>query len=198
MSHISDYLKDVRVILKILDRSRIEKMVQQLLKIREQHGRLFFLGNGGSAGNCSHAVNDFRKIAGFEAYTPVDNISELTARTNDDGWDSSFARWLEISHLDEKDGIFILSVGGGDRIKKISVNLISAMEYALKQEAMILGIVGGNGGYTARVAQACVVIPTVNSNAVTPHTETFQSLILHLIVSDPRINRFPAKWESIN
>jgi D-sedoheptulose 7-phosphate isomerase len=198
MSHISDYLKDVRVILKILDRSRIEKMVQQLLKIREQHGRLFFLGNGGSASNCSHAVNDFRKIAGFEAYTPVDNISELTARTNDDGWDSSFARWLEISHLDEKDGIFILSVGGGDRIKKISVNLISAMEYALKQEAMILGIVGGNGGYTARVAQACVVIPTVNSNAVTPHTETFQSLILHLIVSDPRINRFPAKWESIN
>jgi D-sedoheptulose 7-phosphate isomerase len=198
MSHISDYLKDVRVILKILDRSRIEKMVQQLLKIREQHGRLFFLGNGGSAGNCSHAVNDFRKIAGFEAYTPVDNISELTARTNDDGWDSAFARWLEISHLDEKDGIFILSVGGGDRIKKISVNLISAMEYALKQEAMILGIVGGNGGYTARVAQACVVIPTVNSNAVTPHTETFQSLILHLIVSDPRINRFPAKWESIN
>jgi D-sedoheptulose 7-phosphate isomerase len=198
MSHISDYLKDVRVILKILDRSRIEKMVQQLLKIREQHGRLFFLGNGGSAGNCSHAVNDFRKIAGFEAYTPVDNISELTARTNDDGWDSAFARWLEISHLDEKDGIFILSVGGGDRIKKISVNLIYAMEYALKQEAMILGIVGGNGGYTARVAQACVVIPTVNSNAVTPHTETFQSLILHLIVSDPRINRFPAKWESIN
>jgi len=197
MSYIDDYLREVKSITSLLDRTAIEKMVDTLIDIRDKKGRLFFLGVGGGAGNASHAVNDFRKIAGFESYSPADNVSELTARINDDGWETSFAAWLKGSNLNSKDGVFVFSVGGGNREKNVSVNLVNALEYAKKVKAKVLGIVGRDGGYTGKIADVCVIIPTVNTSTVTPHSEAFQSVIWHLIVSHPRLRAAEMKWESI-
>ena len=197
MPYIDDYLHEVKAITSLINRSAIEKTINILIDIRERKGRLFFLGVGGSAGNASHAVNDFRKIAGIESYAPTDNVSELTARINDDGWENSFAAWLKGSNLTAKDGVFVLSVGGGSREKNVSVNLVKALEYARETGAGILGIVGRDGGYTAEVADSCIIIPVVNPGTVTPHTEAFQSVIWHLIVSDPRMRISEMKWESV-
>jgi D-sedoheptulose 7-phosphate isomerase len=172
-------------------------MVDLLVALRARRGRLFVLGVGGSAGNASHAVNDFRKICGIEAYTPVDNVSELTARVNDDGWESVFSRWLEVSRLSKDDLIFVLSVGGGDLERNVSPNLVRALQYAKQQGAAICGVVGRDGGYTAKVADACVIIPTVNPATVTPHAEAFQPVIWHLLVSHPALQAAPMKWESV-
>src|SRR5438132_3228894 len=171
-------------------------MAGMLVALRARHGRLFFLGVGGSAGNASHAVNDFRKIAGIEAYTPTDNVSELTARVNDDGWASVFARWLEVSRLGSRDMVFVLSVGGGDLERNVSPNLVRALEYAKKVGAKVCGIVGRTGGYTAQVADACVIVPTVNPQTVTPHAEAFQAVVWHLLVSHPALRTGAMKWES--
>lgn len=195
-TYIQEYLREAVSIIDRIDRDQIERMIQILLDIRQRKARLFFLGVGGSAGNASHAVNDFRKLAGFEAYTPVDNVSELMARTNDEGWNTIFVEWLKQSRLREDDGVFVFSVGGGSAEKNISVNLVHALEFAKVIGAKILGIVGRDGGYTARVADACLVIPTVNPNTVTPHTESFQGVIWHLIASDPRMKMIDNKWES--
>jgi D-sedoheptulose 7-phosphate isomerase len=195
-TYIQDYLNEAVSIINEIDRAQIDRMIQILLDIRKSQGRLFFLGVGGSAGNASHAVNDFRKLAGFEAYTPVDNVSELMARTNDEGWNTIFIEWLKQSRLRKDDGVFVFSVGGGNAEKNISVNLVHALEFAKVVGAKVLGIVGRDGGYTAKVADACLVIPTVNPNTVTPHTESFQGVIWHLIASDPRIKLIENKWES--
>ena len=196
MPYANDYLAEAKSITELIDRNAVEKTVAVIGNIRENKGRLFFLGVGGSAGNASHAVNDFRKIAGIESYAPTDNVSELTARINDDGWENSFASWLKGSNLNAKDGVFVLSVGGGNQEKNISVNLVRALEYAQKVKAKILGIVGRDGGYTAKVADACIIIPTVNKDTVTPHTEAFQGVIWHLLVSHPRLRAAEMKWES--
>ncbi len=179
-----------------IDQSQIEKMIDVLLETRTTGGRLFFIGVGGSAGNASHAVNDFRKIANMECYTPTDNVSELTARVNDDGWDSSFARWLMGSHLRHSDTLFVFSVGGGNQQKNVSVNIVRALELAQKVGAKIVGVVGRDGGYTAKVANAAVIIPTVSPDTVTPHSESFQAVVWHLIVSHPRLRENEMKWES--
>jgi D-sedoheptulose 7-phosphate isomerase len=197
MSYIDDYLGEVKSITSLLDRAAIEKMVDTLIDIRDKKGRFFFLGVGGGAGNASHAVNDFRKIAGFESYSPADNVFELTARINDDGWETSFAAWLKGSNLNSKDGVFVFSVGGGSREKNVSVNLVNALEYAKKVKAKVLGIVGRDGGYTGKIADVCVIIPTVNTSTITPHSEAFQSVIWHLIVSHQRLRAAEMKWESI-
>ena len=197
MSYVYNYLAEARTITEQINRNDIEKMIAIILDIRRNNGRLFFLGVGGSAGNASHAVNDFRKIAGIESYSPCDNVSELTARTNDDGWESVFIEWLKGSHLNNKDAVFVLSVGGGNREKNVSVNLVRALEYAKKTEAKIIGIVGRDGGYTGKVADACVIVPTVNAATVTAHSEAFQAVIWHLIVSDPRMRIAEMKWESV-
>ena len=181
----------------VIDIQDIEKMIRLIADIRERRGRLFFLGVGGGAGNASHAVNDFRKIAGIECYTPVDNVSELTARVNDEGWDSVFVNWLKGNRLASKDGVFIFSVGGGDSEKNISKNIVKALKFSKKVGAGILGIVGRDGGYTAQVADACVIVPSVNKNTVTPHTEAFQSVIWHLLISHPAIKVHEMKWESL-
>ena len=196
MSYVDDYLAEVKDVASLLNRAAIEKAIDILIDIREKKGRLFFLGVGGGAGNASHAVNDFRKIAGIESYSPTDNVSELTARINDDGWETSFAAWLKGSNINEKDGVFVLSVGGGNREKNVSVNLVKALEYTRQVGARILSIVGRDGGYTAKVADVCITIPVVNSSNITPHTEAFQSVIWHLIVSDPLMRRSEMKWES--
>ena len=197
MSYVDDYLREVKSITGLLDHAVIEKMVDVLIDIRKKKGRLFFLGVGGGAGNASHAVNDFRKIAGIESYSPTDNVSELTARINDNGWESSFAEWLIASNLNSKDGIFVFSVGGGNTEKNVSVNLVNALKYARKVKAKVLGIVGRDGGYTGQIADVCLIIPTVNTSSVTPHTEAFQSVIWHLLVSYPRLHTTETKWESI-
>src|SRR5690242_10114428 len=171
-------------------------MAETLAALRARGGRLFFLGVGGSAGNCSHAVNDFRKLAGIEAYSPTDNVSELTARTNDEGWETVFVQWLATSHLCDRDMVFILSVGGGDLERNISPNLVRALQYAQEVGATICGIVGRNGGYTARVADACIIVPTVNTTTVTPHAEAFQAMVWHLMVSHPALRAVEMKWES--
>lgn len=191
------YLSEVKDIVDRIDRASIENMIRHLVEIREKGGRLFLLGVGGSAANASHAVNDFRKICGFEAYTPVDNISELTARVNDDGWESVFVEWLKMSRLGENDGVLVLSVGGGSLENNISPNLVRAVEYAKANKATVLGIVGKDGGFTARCADACVVIPAVNKATVTPHTEAFQAVVWHLIVSHPALKATETKWESV-
>ncbi len=196
MSYITNYMKEVREIAEKIDTAQIERMVLLLKQTREKKGKLFILGVGGSAGNASHAINDFRKLAGFEAYTPVDNVSELTARTNDEGWETVFSEWLKGSHLMEDDAVFVFSVGGGNLEKNISANLVQALEYAKSVNAKILGIVGRDGGFTARVADACLIIPTVNPDTVTPHSESFQAVIWHLIASDPRLKMIENKWES--
>ena len=197
MSYTTDYLAEASQILNRLDVAAIDKMVTLLAAVQERGGRLFCLGVGGGAGHASHAVNDFRKICGIEAYTPTDNVSELTARVNDDGWESVFVNWLQGSRLNGNDMIFVFSVGGGDLERNISPNLVRALQYAQEVGASICGVVGRDGGYTARVADACVVIPTVNPKTVTPHTESFQALVWHLLVSHPALQVSPMKWESV-
>jgi D-sedoheptulose 7-phosphate isomerase len=197
MSHTKDYLAEASMILGRLNIEIIDRIVDLLISLRQRGGRLFFLGVGGGASHASHAVNDFRKIAGIEAYTPTDNVSELTARVNDDGWESVFVNWLKGSHLNANDMIFVFSVGGGDLERNISPNLVRGLQYAQEVGASICGIVGRDGGYTSRVADACVVIPTVNPETVTPHTESFQALIWHLLVSHPDLQISPMKWESV-
>ncbi len=197
MSYTQQHLAEAGRILSLIDAESVEKIVTVLASVRENGGRVFFLGVGGSAANCSHAVNDFRKIAGFEAYTPVDNVSELTARTNDEGWDGVFAEWLKGSRLREIDAVFVMSVGGGDLQAGISGNVVRALEYAKQIGARVVGIVGRDGGYTARVADACAIVPTVNPQTVTPHTEAFQAVIWHLLVSHPALKARQTKWETM-
>jgi D-sedoheptulose 7-phosphate isomerase len=175
----------------------IDRMADALAALRQRGGRLFFLGVGGSAGNCSHAVNDFRKLAGIEAYAPTDNVSELTARTNDEGWETVFAEWLKVSKLKAEDALFVLSVGGGSLEKNISPNLVRALQYAQTVGAKVLGVVGRDGGYTAKVGDAVCIVPTVNPDAVTPHSEAFQAVIWHLLVSHPALKLKQTKWEGI-
>jgi D-sedoheptulose 7-phosphate isomerase len=196
MSYSAQHLSEVASILERLDVHAIERVVDVLSDVRMRGGRLFFLGVGGSAGNCSHAVNDFRKLAGFEAYAPTDNVSELTARTNDDGWDTVFLSWLRGSRLRRDDCLFVFSVGGGSIDKNISPNLVKALAYGRDLGAAIVGVVGRDGGYTAQVADACVLIPTVNPETITPHAEAFQAVVWHLLVSHPRLKTAPTKWES--
>jgi D-sedoheptulose 7-phosphate isomerase len=184
-------------IIELLDDSIIEKMADVIDQVRTNGGRLFFLGVGGSAGNASHCVNDFRKIVGIESYAPTDNVSELTARTNDEGWDTIFAEWLKLSKLNSKDAIFILSVGGGNIEKNVSPNLVKALMLAKEVNAKILGIVGRDGGYTAKVADVAVIIPVVNNDAITPHSEAFQAVVWHLLVSHPKLKAKQTKWESV-
>jgi len=197
MSYIRAHLDDVARVVAALDEGAIERVIHLLVELRARGGRLFFLGVGGSAANCSHAVNDFRKLAGIEAYTPTDNVSELTARANDEGWERIFSGWLEGSRLQARDMVFVLSVGGGSLEPSISPNLVRALEYARRVGARIVGIVGRDGGYTAEVADACVIVPTVNATTVTPHTEAFQAIVWHLMVSHPLLRAAPTKWESI-
>lgn len=195
--YIDEYLTQAQQIINQLNRKPIEDMINILLKTRQSGGRLFILGVGGGAGNASHAVNDFRKIAGIEAYTPTDNVSELTARINDDGWDSSFVNWLKGSRLNSKDCIFVFSVGGGNAEKNISNNLVQALKYAKDTKVKIIGVVGKDGGYTAQVADAVVIVPVVSPQTVTPHAEAFQAVIWHLIVSHPLLKANDMKWESV-
>ncbi len=194
--YINTYFKDCVEIINQIDREQITKIATILKKIQTRQGRLFILGVGGSAGNASHAVNDFRKIAGIESYAPTDNVSELTARVNDDGWETVFINWLKGSRLNSKDGIIVFSVGGGNAEKNVSVNLVRALQYAKEVGASIMGIVGRDGGYTAMVADACVIIPPVNDETITPQTEAFQAVIWHLLVSSPEMRKFEMKWES--
>jgi D-sedoheptulose 7-phosphate isomerase len=198
MDFIVSYLHEAKQVIDRLDRMAIGRMLDLLEETRSRGGRLFILGVGGSAANASHAVNDFRKLAGFEAYAPTDNVSELTARTNDDGWQSVFVEWLRGSRLNDKDAILVLSVGGGDLEKNVSPNLVSALQYAKQMGGKVLGIVGRDGGYTAQVADACVIVPTVNPQHVTPHSEAFQAVIWHLLISHPRLKTAPTKWEGIS
>jgi len=193
----TEYLAEAKRILELLDSEAIEKMAALLLNLRTRGGRLFILGVGGSAGHASHAVNDFRKIAGIESYAPTDNVSELTARINDDGWETVFSNWLKGSRLTRNDMVLVFSVGGGSVERNLSPNIVCALEYARDQGATIAGIVGRDGGYTAKVADACVIIPTVNPARVTPHTESFQALVWHLLVSHPRLQIATTKWESV-
>jgi D-sedoheptulose 7-phosphate isomerase len=196
MDHTAAFIADAKAILDRLDRACIDRLATLLVDLRSRGGRLFFLGVGGSAANCSHAVNDFRKIAQIEAYAPTDNVSELTARTNDDGWETVFANWLRVSKLAATDMIFVLSVGGGDLENNISPNLVRALQFARQVGAKIGGICGRSGGYTAKVADACVIVPTVNPAMVTPHAEAFQGVIWHLLVSHPALKAAETKWES--
>lgn len=196
MNYTEQYLNDVIRVVEGLDRSAIDQIIQLVVKTRDQGGRLFILGVGGSAGNAGHAVNDFRKIAGLEAYAPTDNVSELTARINDDGWDTAFAKWLEGSRLNEQDLVLVFSVGGGNRKMNVSVNLVKALEYAKDVGAKICGIVGRDGGFTAEVADACAIVPTVNPGSVTPLSESFQAVVWHLIVSHPDVQVSEMKWET--
>lgn len=196
MSYARKHLAEAAEVIARIDIDAIERIAELLASLRERQGRLFFLGVGGSAGNCSHAVNDFRKIAGIEAYAPTDNVSELTARTNDEGWETVFSEWLKTSRLSRRDMIFILSVGGGNLEKNISPNLVRALQYAQTVGAQVVGVVGRDGGYTARVADACVIVPTVNPETVTPHSEAFQAVIWHLLVSHPLLKATETKWES--
>jgi D-sedoheptulose 7-phosphate isomerase len=197
MSYSAQHLKETAEIVAKINPADCEKCVAELRAVREHGGRLFMLGVGGSAANASHAVNDFRKITGIETYAPTDNVSELTARTNDDGWASVFVEWLRVSKLNSKDCLFILSVGGGNLEKNVSPNLVAAMQLAKQVGAKIIGIVGKDGGYTAKVADACVIVPTVNPNNVTPHSEAFQAVVWHLFVSHPDLKVNQTKWESV-
>lgn len=197
MNYAQHHLDEASRIISQLDVVVIERMASLLAELRARGGRLFFLGVGGGASNCSHAVNDFRKLAGIEAYAPTDNVSELTARTNDDGWASVFIEWLKTSRLRASDMIFVFSVGGGSLEKNVSPNLVAALQYAREMGAQVLGVVGRDGGYTAQVADACVIVPTVNPETVTPHTEAFQAVVWHLLVSHPALKAAPAKWESV-
>ena len=196
MSYSEQHMKEAAEIINKIDLEAIEKIADLLAELKNEGGRIFFLGVGGSAGNCSHAVNDFRKIVGIESYAPTDNVSELTARTNDDGWSSVFAEWLKISKFRSRDAIFIFSVGGGSLEKNISPNLVEAINLAKTTGAKIMGGVGRDGGYTAQAADACVIVPTVNPDTITPHSEAFQAVVWHLLVSHPKLKSKQTKWES--
>lgn len=197
MSFTEQFLEESVQVLKTVDRSAVESCASGLADVRERGGRLFVLGVGGSAGHASHAVNDFRKLCGFEAYAPTDNVSELTARINDDGWDHVFSDWLDGSHLSERDGILVLSVGGGDAKRGVSGNLVSAMDLAQARHASIFAIVGRDGGYAAKVADTMVLIPPLYPERVTPHTEGLCAVIWHLLVTHPLLARGSAKWEGL-
>ena len=197
MTFTNQFLDEASAVIRDLDREAIEALVDALASTRAQGGRLFILGVGGSAANASHAVNDFRKLAGMESYAPTDNVSELTARTNDEGWGSVFAAWLRTSRLRAADMILVLSVGGGNLEKDVSPNLVAALEYAKQVGATVGGIVGRDGGHTAKVAAACVVVPTVNAAHTTPHTEAFQAVVWHLLVSHPKLKAASTKWEGL-
>ena len=197
MIYSDHHLAEAIEIIKKIETKQIEKIVDLILNVRNEKGRIFFLGVGGSAGNCSHAVNDFRKIIGIESYAPTDNVSELTARTNDEGWSTIFSEWLKVSNLNPKDLIFVFSVGGGNIEKNISPNLVEALNYGKSIGCKLVGVVGRDGGYTTKVADACVIIPTVNEKTITPHTEAFQAVVWHLIVSHPKLKLNETKWESV-
>jgi D-sedoheptulose 7-phosphate isomerase len=197
MNYTSQYIEEAILIVRQLDRAKIESMLDLLTNVRREGGRLFFLGVGGGAGHASHAVNDFRKIASIESYTPTDNASELTARINDDGWETAYRDWLRGSHLKKQDMVFVFSVGGGDAERNVSANLVTALRYAKEVGAKICGIVGRDGGFTAQVADACLVVPVVNKETITPHTESLQALVWHLLVSHPRLKANEMKWESV-
>jgi D-sedoheptulose 7-phosphate isomerase len=197
MSYTERYLQEASEIIRKLDTAAIEKVASLLAQIKAEGGRLFFLGVGGNAANCSHAVNDFRKIAGVECYAPTDNVAELTARTNDEGWESVFAEWLKGSRLSVRDALFIMSVGGGNVERNISPNLVCAIQLAKKIGAKVIGVVGRDGGFTARTADACVIVPVVSTETITPHTEAFQALIWHLLVSHPLLKENQTKWEAV-
>jgi len=197
MNFIEQYFKDAKTIIDQIDRLLIEKMVSVIKSVQLANGRIFFIGVGGGAGHASHAVNDFRKICGIESYAPTDNISELTARVNDDGWDTAYVNWLKGSKLNKNDMIFVFSVGGGNLEKEISVNIVKSLQFAKEVGARICGVVGRDGGYTAKVADACVVLPPVNDDTVTPHTEGFQAVVWHLLVSHPDLQKYEMKWESV-
>ena len=192
--HVNNYFNKISLITKQIDKNKIEELVKILANVRERKGRIFFLGVGGSAGNCSHAVNDFRKICEIECYAPTDNVSELTARINDDGWESSFKNWLKVSNLNSKDAIFIMSVGGGNLEKKVSVNLIEAIKFAKEKAASILGIVGRDGGYTKKMGNSVILIPTLDDKLVTPYSESFHSVVWHCLVSHPLLQITKMKW----
>jgi D-sedoheptulose 7-phosphate isomerase len=196
MSYAAQHMKEAAEIIQKMDLTAIEKVADLLASVKAEGGRIFFLGVGGSAGNCSHAVNDFRKIVGIECYAPTDNVSELTARTNDDGWASVFVEWLKVSKIVAKDALFIFSVGGGNLEKNISPNLVEAIKLAKTVGAKVTGVVGRDGGYTAQAADACVIIPTVNTETITPHSEAFQAVVWHLLVSHPKLKVNQTKWES--
>lgn len=196
MSYAAQHMSEAMEVIQKIDISSIEKMADLLANVKTEGGRLFFLGVGGSAGNCSHAVNDFRKIVGIESYAPTDNVSELTARTNDEGWATVFVEWLKVSKLQAKDALFIFSVGGGNLEKNISPNLVEAIKLAKTVGAKVTGVVGRDGGYTAQAADACVIVPTVNPETITPHSEAFQAVIWHLLVSHPKLKANQTKWES--
>jgi len=197
MNFTQSYLEETQKVVAQLDAAAIDKAVDALAAIRERGGRLFILGVGGSAANASHAVNDFRKIGGFEAYAPTDNVSELTARTNDEGWATVFSEWLKGSRIGAKDGLLIFSVGGGNLEKNVSPNLVSAIQVAKQAGASVVGIVGRDGGYTAKEATACVIVPTVNPEHVTPHSEAFQAVVWHLFISHPKLKMNRTKWEGV-
>lgn len=196
MNYSEAHLKEAKDIVDKIDTVAVEKMAELMAETKTKGGRLFFLGVGGSAANCSHAVNDFRKIAGIESYAPTDNVSELTARTNDEGWATIFVEWLKTSRLGKNDAVFVMSVGGGSLEKNISPNLVSALQHAKSIGAKVLGILGRDGGYTAKVADACCIVPTVNPETITPHAEAFQAVIWHLLVSHPKLKVNATKWES--
>lgn len=197
MGYIEKYLREASAIIEKIDVDQTRLMLDLVVKLKESKGRLFILGVGGGAGHASHAVNDFRKICGIEAYAPSDNVSELTARINDDGWETAYVNWLKISKLGTDDLVMVFSVGGGNTEKKISVNIVNSLQYAKDKGAKICGIVGRDGGYTARIADACVIIPMVNPETITPHTEAFQAVIWHLLVSHPDLQVNKMKWESL-
>jgi D-sedoheptulose 7-phosphate isomerase len=196
MSFTANFLAEAAEILSKIDADAIDRIVNKFQELRRQSGRLFVLGVGGSAANASHAVNDFRKICGFEAYAPTDNVAELTARINDEGWEQSFAQWLRGSRLNARDLVFVLSVGGGDLERNISPNLVRALQYAKEVHATIVAVVGRDGGFAAQVADACVIVPTVNPQSVTPHSEAFQAIIWHLLVSHPALKESATRWEA--
>lgn len=198
MKHAARYLAEVAVIAQRLNVDQIERMAVDLARIRDGGGRMFFLGVGGSAANASHATNDFRKLAGFESYCVTDNVSELTARTNDDGWDTTFVEYLRGSRLTDRDGVFVFSVGGGDEGRDVSVNIVHAVRYAQRIGATVFGVVGRDGGFTATTAQHCIIVPMPNAEAVTPHTESFQAVLWHLLVSHPLLQEGLMKWESVS
>ncbi len=196
MTYAKQHLAEAVSIIKQIEIQAVEMVADLLAGLKLQAGRLFFLGVGGSAGNCSHAVNDFRKIVGIESYAPTDNVSELTARTNDEGWATIFVEWLKVSRLTSRDMIFIFSVGGGSLEKNVSPNLVEALKFAKQVGAKVVGVVGRDGGYTAQVADACIIIPTVNAETVTPHSEAMQAVVWHLLVSHPKLKTYQTKWES--
>ncbi|MBI3044294.1 MAG: SIS domain-containing protein [Betaproteobacteria bacterium] len=194
MPHAEEFFEQASAIARSLDRAAVESMASALAELRAAGGRLFFIGAGGSAGNCGHAVNDFRKLCGFEAYAPTDNVSELTARTNDEGWETVFSGWLEVSKLSGKDGVFVFSVGGGDLERNVSPNIVRALDLAKQRGARIFGVVGRDGGYTRKVGDHVVVVPTVDPKHVTPHTEAFHAVVWHCLVSHPKLQQKATKW----